>query len=129
MTFVRRTAEYALFDHKRNEETLEELKVEPLDEKLRRYKWNWLQHVARRNNSRMPKIMLNYRPSCWRWFGRPLKRLLYKAETGLSRPNTRWMMMVMCCHKPTSIPSSDFSPTFQILYFYLCVAWRSVQCR
>jgi hypothetical protein len=38
MTFVRRTAEYALFDHKRNEETLEELKVEPLDEKLRRYK-------------------------------------------------------------------------------------------
>jgi len=39
MTFVRRTAEYTLFYHKRNEENLEELKVEPVDEKLRRYNW------------------------------------------------------------------------------------------
>jgi hypothetical protein len=28
---------YALFDHKRNEEDLEEMKVEPVDEKIRRY--------------------------------------------------------------------------------------------
>jgi len=33
-----RTAGYTLFDHKRNEEILEELKVEPVDEKQRRYK-------------------------------------------------------------------------------------------
>ena len=129
MTFFRRTAGCTLFDHKRNEKTLEELKVEPVDEKLRRYKWNWLQHVTRRNNSRMPKIMLSYRPNGWRRFGRLLKRLLCKDETGLLRPNARWIMMVMCCHKPTYIPSSDFSPTFQILYFYLCVAWHSLQCR
>ena len=38
MTFFRRTAGYTLFDHKWNEKTLEELKVEPVDEKLRRYK-------------------------------------------------------------------------------------------
>jgi len=38
MTFFRRTAGCTLFDHKRNEKTLEELKVEPVDEKLRRYK-------------------------------------------------------------------------------------------
>jgi hypothetical protein len=37
MKFVR-TDEYTLFDHKRNEEILEELKVETVDEKLRRYK-------------------------------------------------------------------------------------------
>jgi hypothetical protein len=36
---------------------LEELKVEPVDEKLRRYKSNWLQHVTRMNNM-MQKIML-----------------------------------------------------------------------
>ena len=29
------------FDHKRNEVILEELKVEPVDEKIRRYKSNW----------------------------------------------------------------------------------------
>jgi len=37
------------------------LKVEPADEKLRRYKSTWLRHVTGVNN-RMPKIMLNYRP-------------------------------------------------------------------
>jgi hypothetical protein len=58
-----RTAGYTLFDHKRNDEILEELKVEPVDKKLRRYKSNWLQHVTRMNNNRMPKIMLNYRPN------------------------------------------------------------------
>jgi hypothetical protein len=29
-------------DHERNEEILEGLKVEPIEEKLRRYKSNWL---------------------------------------------------------------------------------------
>jgi hypothetical protein len=38
MIFVRRTAGCTIFDHKRNEETLEQVKVEPVDEKLRRYK-------------------------------------------------------------------------------------------
>jgi hypothetical protein len=37
---------------------LEELKVEPVDDKLRRYKSNSLQHVTRMNNKGMPKIML-----------------------------------------------------------------------
>jgi len=35
MIFVR-TAGCTLFDHKRNEETLEEMKVEPVDEKLKK---------------------------------------------------------------------------------------------
>jgi hypothetical protein len=33
-----RTTGYTLFDHKREEKILEALKVEPVDEKLRRYK-------------------------------------------------------------------------------------------
>jgi len=40
MKFFRRTG-YTLFDDKRNE-ILEELKVELADQKLRRYKSNWL---------------------------------------------------------------------------------------
>jgi hypothetical protein len=51
------------FYHNRNEEILEELKVEPVDKNLRRYKSNWLRHVPRKNNSRMPKIILNCRPN------------------------------------------------------------------
>jgi len=46
MKCFRRTAVYTLFDLKRKEEILEELKVEPIDEKLRRYKSNLLRHVT-----------------------------------------------------------------------------------
>jgi hypothetical protein len=59
ITFFRRTIGYTLFDHKRNE-LLEQLKFQPVDKKLRRYKSNWLQHVIRMNKNRMPKIMLNH---------------------------------------------------------------------
>jgi hypothetical protein len=52
---------HTLFDHKRNEEILEE-KAGPVDEKLKIYISNWLWHVKSMNN-RMPKIMLNYRPN------------------------------------------------------------------
>jgi hypothetical protein len=40
MKFFRRTSRYTFFGHKRNEEILEEMKVEPVREKLRRYKIN-----------------------------------------------------------------------------------------
>jgi hypothetical protein len=85
-----------LFDHKRYDEILEELKVEPNDEKLRRYKWNRLRHV--RNKNEQPtgcqKIMLNYRPIGQRRLGRPLKRQSDDAKTGLWRHNS-WMMMMI----------------------------------
>jgi hypothetical protein len=84
--FFRRAAGYTLLDRKRNEEILEQLKVEPVDEKLRRYKSNWLRNVTRVNN-RMPKIMLDYNPHGRRLIGRPLKTLVDEAEIGLSRPN------------------------------------------
>jgi len=83
MKFFRRTADYTLLDHKRNEEILEELKVEPVDEKRRKYKSNCLRRVIRMENNRMPKIMLKCRRNRRRRLGRPLKRLLDKTETGL----------------------------------------------
>jgi hypothetical protein len=42
---------------------LEKLKVEPVDEKLRRYKSKWQRSVTRMNNCRMPKITLDYSPN------------------------------------------------------------------
>jgi len=38
-------------------------------------------------NNRMSKIVLNCRPNGQRGLGRPLKKILDEAETGLSRPN------------------------------------------
>jgi len=66
---------------------MEYLKVESV-EKLRTYKSNWLRHVTRMNNNRMPNLMLNYRPNGRRGLGKPSKRLLDEAETCLSRPNS-----------------------------------------
>jgi hypothetical protein len=51
----------------------------------------------------IPKLMLNYRPNGRRRLGRPLKRLLDEAETGLSWPNS-WRMMMML----VTIPSQHF---------------------
>jgi hypothetical protein len=88
MKVFRRTAGYTLFYHKSNEEILEELKIEPVDEKLRRCKSNWLRHVTRMDSNRMPKIMLNCRANGRRRLGITLKGLSDEAETGLSRPNS-----------------------------------------
>jgi hypothetical protein len=60
----------ALSDHKRNEEILEEKKVETADEKLRRYKSNWLRHVTRRrrrckNNA---ELQTKWTKTTWKTF-------------------------------------------------------------
>ena len=45
--FFRKTAEYTqIFYYKNNEEISEDLKVEPADEQLRRYKSDWLLHIT-----------------------------------------------------------------------------------
>jgi len=78
------------FYQKRNEEILEELKVEAIYEKLKIHKSKWLRHVTRINSNRMAKIIKNYRLNRQRRLGRHLKRQLDEAETGLSRPNWWW---------------------------------------
>ncbi|KAJ4438046.1 hypothetical protein ANN_13985 [Periplaneta americana] len=82
-----RTAGYTLLDRKRNEEILEQLEVESVEEKIK-YKFNWLDHVRKMVNSRIPKIMMQYKPRGHRRPGRPFRRLLDGAETGLQRPNS-----------------------------------------
>jgi hypothetical protein len=63
MKFFRRTAGYILLGHKMNEQILEGLKVKPFAAKLRRSKSNPLRRVTGMNSSRMPNIMLRYRPN------------------------------------------------------------------
>jgi len=78
MKVFRRTAVHILLDHKRNEDIFEELKVETVDEKLRRYKSNWLRHATRTNSKRLPKIMLNYRSN--------IKKKTWKTSEKTIRP-------------------------------------------
>jgi hypothetical protein len=63
MKFMRRTAEYSLLDHRRNEDILEELKVDSVEKKLARYKQKWLNHVSKIDDIRYSKRRLStYRP-------------------------------------------------------------------
>jgi hypothetical protein len=72
-----RTAGYNLLDHRRNEDILEELRIEPSEKKLKQYKQKWLNQVNRLEDLiDTPKQLLNYRPIGRRRPGRLLKRQL-----------------------------------------------------
>jgi hypothetical protein len=73
----KRTAKYTLFDLKSKKAILEELKVEPVDERIR-YKSNWQRHVTRINNNRMPKnnaeLQTKWMKTSWKTFGETIRR-------------------------------------------------------
>jgi hypothetical protein len=52
MNCFRRIASYTFFAHKMNEDILEEVKLELVDQKLRRCKSNWLRHIKRINKKK-----------------------------------------------------------------------------
>ena len=85
MKFFRRIAGYIIFDHKRNEEILEELQIEPIDVEAKRIQIKLATTCSKNEQNRTPRIMLYYRPNGRRRLGKLLKRLLDEAETGLSR--------------------------------------------
>jgi hypothetical protein len=74
MKFMRKTACLTLWDHKRNEEILKNLKFEPIFKFILNYRANWKEHIERMDCSRIPNNLLNYRPHGKRSLGRPLKR-------------------------------------------------------
>jgi hypothetical protein len=49
MKFMRRMAGYMQWDHKRNEDTLTELKIEPMTENIKHYQESCRSHVNRMN--------------------------------------------------------------------------------
>jgi hypothetical protein len=74
MKFMRKTAGLTLWDHKRNEEILKHLKVEPVSKCIQNYRANWKNRTERMDSNRIPNNLLNYRPHGKRSLGRPLKR-------------------------------------------------------
>jgi hypothetical protein len=55
MCFLRRTAGYTRWDHKRNEDILTELQISQITEFIYQYRKNWKEHVDRRSSDRIPK--------------------------------------------------------------------------
>jgi hypothetical protein len=54
MKFMRNSAGLTLWDHKRNEGILKNLKVEPISKCIQNYQANWKEHIERMNSSRIP---------------------------------------------------------------------------
>jgi hypothetical protein len=55
--FIRGTAKYSLLDCRRDENILEELKVDPVETELAQYRRNWLNHVSRMEDIRYPNTL------------------------------------------------------------------------
>ncbi|KAJ4451036.1 hypothetical protein ANN_02472 [Periplaneta americana] len=62
------------WDHKRNEDVMEELQLEPGINHVKHYHNNWINHLHRMHRDRIPKVMLHYRPNGKRSLGRTKKR-------------------------------------------------------
>jgi len=71
------TTGYSLLDQRRNENILQELKVDSAEKKLAQCTQKWLNHVSRMEDIRYPKQLLDYRPigrgRPGRSIGRPLE--------------------------------------------------------
>ena len=74
MRFLRSVAGYTIADRKRSEDIRTELNIFRLMDKITQYREEWLQHINRMDNNRIPKRILHYKPSGRRNVGRPYKR-------------------------------------------------------
>jgi len=61
-------------DKTRSEVIRKELEISGTQEVRLKYKQNWINHLERMDNTRLPKHALNYRPRLRRDRGRPRKR-------------------------------------------------------
>jgi DNA transposition AAA+ family ATPase len=55
--FVRKTAKYTQYDHKRNQDIIKELKTQQIWEKINNYKNKWIQHVRRMDTARLQTLL------------------------------------------------------------------------
>jgi hypothetical protein len=74
MCFLRRTAGYTGWDHKRSEDILTELQISQITEFICQFMKNWKEHVDRISCDRIPEMILKYQPKGKTNLGRPLKR-------------------------------------------------------
>ena len=73
MKLLRPLAGYTLYDHKTNDYICRELRITGILDKIDEYRRNWLQHLQRMPQNRIPLKPYHYRPQGRRTIGRPKK--------------------------------------------------------
>jgi hypothetical protein len=74
MKLLRPLAGYTLYDHKTNDSISRELQTECILDKIDEYGRNWLLHLQRMSQNRIPLKSYHYRPQGKRTIGKPKKR-------------------------------------------------------
>lgn len=74
MSFLRRTKGCTRLDHIQNEDIRNELQIYAIHDKIQQYRNNWKQHLYRMDQTRLPRLVFQYRPTGHRDVGRPRKR-------------------------------------------------------
>ena len=74
MKLLRPLAGYTLYDHKANDYIRQELRITGILDKIDQYRRNWLSHLQRMTQNRIPLKSYHYRPQERRTIGRPKKR-------------------------------------------------------
>jgi hypothetical protein len=73
MGFVQSVKGYTRLDKIRSEVIWKELEISGIQDVRDKYKQNWINHLERMDNTRIPKHALNYRPRGRRDRGYPRK--------------------------------------------------------
>ena len=74
MKLLRPLAGYILYDHKTNDYIRPGLQITGILDKVGEYRRNWLSHLQRMSQNRIPLKSYHYRPQGRRTIGRPKKR-------------------------------------------------------
>jgi len=74
MKLLRPLAGYTVYDHKTNDYIRHELQITGILDKIDVYRQNWLQHLQRMPQNRIPLKSYYYKPQGRRTIGRPKKR-------------------------------------------------------
>ena len=74
MSFLRSVKGYIRLDKIRSEVIRKELEISGIQDVRSKHKQNWINHLERMDNTRLPKHALNYKPRGRRDLGRPRKR-------------------------------------------------------
>jgi hypothetical protein len=74
MRFLRSVTGYTRLDKIRNEDIRQELEISRIQDMRLKYKQNWINHLERMDNTRLPKYALTYKPWERRDRGCPRKR-------------------------------------------------------
>jgi len=97
MRFLRSVREYTRLDKIRKEVMRNELEISGMHDVRSTCKQNWINHLERMDNTRLPKHALDYKPRGRRDRGRPRKRWQRVDAGAGQRPNPwrKMMMMIM----------------------------------